>query len=108
MPERLKLRRARRLEGAFLPSSTAWVRIYGNSDNSDVLLAVPDQSQDELDLKAYHRVRSRLVSRRTATVNQIRAFLIEQGIAVRPGLRALRVLLFEILKNRADEIKGLR
>ena len=34
---------------------------------------------------AYHRVRSRLVSRRTATINQIRAFLIEQGIAVRVG-----------------------
>jgi transposase len=68
------------------------------------LHTVREKNQDELDLQAYHRVRSRLVSRRTATVNQIRAFLIEQGIAVRPGLRALRVSLFEILKNRADEI----
>ena len=63
-----------------------------------------EKTQDELKLQAYHRIRSRLVSKRTATVNQIRAFLIEQGIAVRPGLRALRVVLFEILKNRADEI----
>jgi hypothetical protein len=54
--------------------------------------------------RAYHRVRSRLVSRRTATVNQIRAFLIEEGIAVPPGLRALRASLLEVLKNRADEI----
>jgi transposase len=56
---------------------------------------VPEKNQDELDLQAYHRVRSRLVSRRTATVNQIRAFLIEQGVAVRSGLHALRASLSE-------------
>jgi transposase len=49
-------------------------------------------------------VRSRLLSRRTTTINQIRAFLIEQGIAIRTGSRALRNSLFEILKNREDEI----
>jgi hypothetical protein len=41
---------------------------------------------------------------RTATINQIRAFLIEQGIAVRSGLRTLRKSLFAILENRRDEI----
>jgi transposase len=68
------------------------------------LRVVQEKSQDQLDLQAYHRVRSRLVSRRTATINQIRAFLIEQGIAVRVGLRALRKSLFAILENRRDEI----
>jgi transposase len=68
------------------------------------LRTVPEKSQDQLDLQAYHRVRSRLVSRRTAAINQIRAFLIEQGIAVRAGTSALRKSLFEILKNRKDEI----
>jgi transposase len=47
------------------------------------LRVVREKTQDQLDLEALHRVRSRLVSRRTATINQIRAFLIEQGIAVR-------------------------
>src|SRR6185437_14036900 len=65
---------------------------------------VREKSQDQLDLQACHRVRSRLVSRRTATINQIRSFLIEQGIAVRVGLRALRKSLFAILENRRDEI----
>src|SRR5580700_5539458 len=51
---------------------------------------VQEKSQDQLDLQACHRVRARVVSRRTATINQIRAFLIEQGIAVRSGLRTLR------------------
>ena len=49
-----------------------------------------------------HRVRSRLVSQRTAIVNQIRAFLLERGIAVRQGLRFLRHALPDILANRAD------
>jgi transposase len=49
------------------------------------LRTVREKTQDQLDLEALHRVRSRLVSRRTATINQIRAFLIEQGIAGAPG-----------------------
>jgi transposase len=68
------------------------------------LRTVREKTQDQLDLQACHRVRSRLVSRRTATINQIRAFLIEQGITVRAGARALCNSLFEILRNRANEI----
>ena len=70
------------------------------------LRVVQEKSQDQLDLQACHRVRARLVSRRTATINQIRAFLIEQGIAVRAGKRALRNSLFAILENRRDEISA--
>lgn len=68
------------------------------------LRCVREKTQDQLDLQACHRVRSRLVARRTATINQIRAFLIEQGITVRAGAIALRQSLFPILKNRADEL----
>lgn len=68
------------------------------------LNCVREKTQDQLDLQACHRVRSRLVSRRTATINQIRAFLIEQGITVRTGAHALRRSLLSILQNREDEI----
>ena len=68
------------------------------------LKVVQEKTRDQLDLQALHRVRSRLVSRRTATINQIRAFLIEQGITVRTGAHALRNSLFAILRNREDEI----
>lgn len=68
------------------------------------LRTVREKTQDQLDLQAYHRIRSRLVSRRTATINQIRAFLIEQGIAVRTGAHALRKSLLPILETRAEEI----
>ncbi|MCE8438371.1 IS110 family RNA-guided transposase [Rhodovulum sulfidophilum] len=68
------------------------------------LRTVSEKSQDQLDLQALHRVRSRLVSRRTATINQIRAFLIEQGITIRKGLRAVRNSLLSLLDARQDEI----
>ena len=68
------------------------------------LKTVTEKTQEQLDLQALHRVRSRLVSRRTATMNQIRAFLIEQGITVRKSVAALRTSLQAILDNRSDEI----
>ncbi len=68
------------------------------------LKTVDEKSQDQLDLQALHRVRSRLVSRRTATINLIQAFLIEQGIAVRSGLKALKNTFLTILDERGDEI----
>ena len=68
------------------------------------LWVVREKTQDQLDLQACHRIRARLVSRRTATINQIRAFLIEQGIAVRTGAHALRKSLLAILDSRQDEI----
>lgn len=68
------------------------------------LRTVAEKDQDQLDLQALHRVRARLVSRRTATINQIRAFLIEQGITVRSGLRALKNSFEAILNQRREEI----
>jgi transposase len=60
------------------------------------------KTDDQLDLQALHRVRSRLVGQRTAVVNQIRGFLLEHGIAVRQGLRFLRQQLPDILAKRND------
>ncbi len=60
------------------------------------------KSVEQLDLQALHRVRSRLVSQRTAVINQIRGFLLERGIIVRQGLRFLRQLLPDILAKRTD------
>jgi transposase len=68
------------------------------------LRTVSEKTQDQLDLQALHRVRARLVSRRTGTINQIRAFLIEQGITIRKGLRAVKNSLLTLLDERRDEI----
>jgi transposase len=63
---------------------------------------VATKSADQLDLQALHRVRERLVSQRTGIINQIRAFLLERGIAVRQGVRFLRAELPGILARRTD------
>ena len=63
---------------------------------------VATKTAEQLDLQALHRVRERLVSQRTGIINQIRAFLLERGIAVRQGLRFLRTELPIILATRSD------
>ena len=46
---------------------------------------VATKTADQLDLQALHRVRERLVSQRTGIINQIRAFLLERGVAMGKG-----------------------
>jgi transposase len=65
---------------------------------------VPLKSEAQLDLQTIHRVRSRLVGRRTALINQIRAILLERGITVPQRRRVLETRLPAIL---ADEQRGL-
>jgi transposase len=65
---------------------------------------VATKTAEQLDLQALHRVRERLVSQRTGIINQIRAFLLERGIAVRRGQRCLRSALPGILAIPADAL----
>ena len=51
---------------------------------------VATKTVEQLDLQALHRVRERLVGERTGIINQIRAFLLERGVAVRKGPHFLR------------------
>ncbi len=60
---------------------------------------VPIKTDDQLDLQALHRVRDRLVHRRTAVINQIRGFLLERGIAFRKGPANLRKQMPTILED---------
>ena len=65
---------------------------------------VATKTAEQLDLQAMHRVRERLVSQRTGIINQIRAFLLERGVAVRQGLRFLRTELPRILAAPCDAL----
>jgi hypothetical protein len=51
-------------------------------------------------------LRHRLVSQRTGIINQIRAFLLERGVAVRQGLRFLRAELPRILATPPDVLSA--
>jgi transposase len=63
---------------------------------------VATKTVEQLDLQALHRVRERLVSQRTGVINQIRAFLLERGVAVRQGPRFLRAGLPGILATGCE------
>jgi transposase len=65
---------------------------------------VPLKREAQLDVQTIHRVRQRLVGRRTALVNQLRAILPERGITVPQRRRVLETRLPAIL---ADEQAGL-
>jgi transposase len=65
---------------------------------------VATKTAEQLDLQALHRVRSRLIGERTAVANEIRAFLLDRGIAVAKGLIRLRAELPDILATRTDTL----
>jgi len=65
---------------------------------------VATKTGEQLDLQALHRVRARLVSERTAVANEIRAFLLDRGIAIAKGLNRLRAELPVILAIRTDAL----
>jgi transposase len=60
---------------------------------------VPIKTVEQLDLQALHRVRDRLVSRRTALINQIRAFLLERGVTVPTGRHRLAQRMWWLLDD---------
>ncbi len=45
----------------------------------------PPKTEAQLDLQALHRVRQRLISSKTAIINQARAFLLEYGLTISVG-----------------------
>jgi transposase len=70
---------------------------------------VPIKTDDQLDLQAIHRVRDRLISRRTAVINQLRAFLLERGLVFAKTPAKLRAAMSDILENaKADLTPQMR
>lgn len=67
---------------------------------------VPIKSAEQLDLQALHRARERFVHDRTAAINQIRAFLLENDIAVRTGRAALRRELPFVLEDAENSLSA--
>lgn len=66
-------------------------------------VAIKSVAQQEVQM--LHRVRSRIVSERTALANQVRGFLREFGIPVGQGIRVLRCCLPQILEDASNEIE---
>ena len=60
------------------------------------------KNQEQLDMQTLHRSRDRLVAERTALINQMRAILLERGIIVRQGKRALELQLAALTDGSGD------
>ncbi len=57
------------------------------------------KSEAQLDQQTLHRARSRLVNGRTRLMNQVRAILLERGITVAKGRRALGLALATLIEG---------
>jgi transposase len=57
------------------------------------------------DLQAIHRVRDRLVSRRTALINQLRAFLLKRGMVFAQKPANLKAAMADILENAEADLR---
>ena len=65
---------------------------------------VPVKGLRHQDVQCLHRIRTRLVSNRTAAGNEIRGLLLEYGITVAVGLKNLRRELPAIVEKQANEL----
>jgi transposase len=63
-----------------------------------------DQDDDQLDLQAIHRVRDRLISRRTAVIIQLRAFLLERGMVFAQTPAKLKAAMMDLLENAETDL----
>jgi transposase len=62
------------------------------------------KTDDQLDLQASHRVRERLMHRRTSVINQIRAFLLERGMVFAKSPIRLREAIPAVLENVEENL----
>lgn len=95
-----------------------FVRPYRKSNKNDFIDAeaiaeavtkenmrfVAIKTQDQLDLQAMHRVRDRLVQRRTALINEIRGFLLDRGIVFPPKPNRLRENLPSVIEDAEQNL----
>ena len=62
------------------------------------------KNAEQLDVQALHRMRDRFVHDRTAAINQIRAFLLENDIALRTGRAFLKNELPHALEDACSQL----
>ncbi len=98
-----------------------FVKPYVKSNKSDALDAeaiceavqgpnmrfVSGKSIEQQDLQSLHRIRSQLVTRRTAQSNQIRGLLLEYGITIRQGIHHVRKQIPLVLEDAENELSTL-
>jgi transposase len=64
------------------------------------------KTEEQLDVQAMHRVRDRLVQRRTALINEIRGFLLERGITFAARPTQLRKNLLTVIEDAEQNLSA--
>src|SRR5262250_239948 len=64
------------------------------------------KSQEQLDIQAMHRVRDRLVQRRTALINEIRGFLLDRGLTFAARPIELRKKLPSVIEDAEQKLSS--
>lgn len=62
------------------------------------------RTTEQVDLQALHRIRDQLVASRTGLINQMRAFCLEYGVAIRQGAGLFRLDLPRVLADEANDL----
>ncbi len=60
------------------------------------------KSEEQADLQALHRVRDQMIGTRTRLINQMRAFCLEYGIALRQGAGLFKLDLPQVLDDAIE------
>jgi len=95
-----------------------FVKPYVKSNKTDIIDAaaiaeavtrptmrfVEIRTPEQVDLQALHRIRDKLVSQRTALMNQARAFCIEYGLAMRIGAGGFHADIRAHLANQENDL----
>lgn len=62
------------------------------------------KSEEQADLQALHRVRDQMIGTRTRLINQMRAFCLEYGIALRQGAGLFKLDLPLVLDDASNDL----
>ena len=62
--------------------------------------------QEQVDMQALHRVRSRLVRNRTKLITQTRSLCLECGVAVRQGVSAFKMDMPRVLEDASNDLSS--
>lgn len=68
------------------------------------MLFVAVKSVEQQDIQSLHRIRSRLVSNRTALTNQTRGLLAEYGVAMSKGMATFKQRIVELLADEPEKL----
>lgn len=98
-----------------------FVKPYIKSNKSDIIDAgaiaeavtrptmrfVALKRPDQVDLQALHRIRDQLVGSRTRLINQMRAFCLEYGIALRQGAGVFKLDLPGVIADATNDLTSM-